>query len=157
MPPAHTDPMAGASERGNTPRVVVAVAVVGLLSTLGASLLGGVFATVQVKTQLDQQRDEKIEDQRREVYLDFLRATSEACQAWITGDKRKADPAYFEVLNQEGRVKLIAGDAVGNAAHAWANAIVFEEVACQDNDKLTEYRDPFVRAAAGETRPTVGE
>ena len=73
--------MANATDRSNTPTVVVVVAVVGLLATVGSAALGGFWANRNVERQLKSERAAEIQDQRREIYLGYLRATTDVCDA----------------------------------------------------------------------------
>jgi hypothetical protein len=73
------------SGRSNTPIVVVVVAIVGLLATVGSAALGGYWANKSAERQLESQRSAKIQDQRREIYVDYLRAVSNECALLNTG------------------------------------------------------------------------
>ena len=120
---AHTEAMAG-PDRSNTPGVVVVVAIVGLLATIGASALGGYWANRSVERQLESERSAAIQDQRREVYVDYMTATLRLCLAWGQGDDEKLEQAATDVLNQEGRVMLIAGPDMRQAVHEFTAALV---------------------------------
>jgi hypothetical protein len=137
--------MAGASERSNTPLVVL-VAIVGLLSTVGAAALGGYFADRSVQRQLEAQRSAEIQDQRREVYVAYLRATTQACDAYMTDDEATFDKAAVEVLNQHGHVQLMAGPDLHDAVQRFTDAIISAE-ACGSNEAYFAFRDAFLHAA----------
>jgi type II secretory pathway pseudopilin PulG len=152
--------VAGASDRSNTPVVVVVVAVVGLLATVGSAALGGYWANRSVERQLESQRSAEIQDQRREVYRDYLRAVGNACQALTVLDSAgaegeankaaiEADKALFEVLTQGGRVRLIAGLDLEHVVRDGTSALVFEPATgpCSSNPKLRQYVDAFIDAA----------
>lgn len=143
--------MVGAPDRSNTPTVVVAVALMGLLATVGAAALGGYWANKSVERQLESERSAAIQDQRRQVYVDYLRATAQACDAQSKGDDTKTDATAIEVLNQQGRVLLIAGPSLHRAVSSFTHAVVFEEDpnkrACADNKNYLGLRDEFIRSA----------
>jgi hypothetical protein len=152
--------VAGESESGrsNTPALVVVVAVVGLLASVGSAALGGYWANRSVERQLESQRSAEIQDQRREVYVDYLRAVANECQAVSTyaqsgaeGDANKADMAAVEVLNQGSRVLLIAGPALKDTVSEGTSALVFtddpREGPCGDNDRLKRFLQSFIDGA----------
>jgi len=86
-------------DRSGAPFVVVAVAIAGLLSTLGAAALSGYWTNASVERQFDSQRTAQIQDLRRQVYVDFLQRTTEACIAGGTEDKEKIDKAITSLLS----------------------------------------------------------
>ena len=142
--------MVGGSDRSNTPAVVVVVAVVGLLATVGSAALGGFWANKSVEHQFESQRSAEIQDQRREVYDDYLRAVGKLCQVLkATGEGVEADKAAFEVLNQGGRVGLIAGPALKDAVSVSTHALVFEPETgpCSANDRLERFIEAYIDAA----------
>src|SRR6266496_5029280 len=94
--------------------LVVAVAIVGLLSTIGASALGGYWANESVQRQFQSQRSAAIQDQRRAVYVDLIRATTPVCDAKGNKDAAKYQSAAVELLNQQGRALLIATQVCGS-------------------------------------------
>jgi len=59
------------TDRGRTP-IVVIVAIIGLLSTVGASALGGYFARRSAERQINKQRNDELFDLRREAYMEFI-------------------------------------------------------------------------------------
>ena len=122
------------------------MALVGLLSTVGAAALGGYFVNKSVERQLESERSAKIQDQRREVYVDYLRATTQACNAQEAGDKTKVDATAVEVLNQHGRVLLIAGPALRDAVSKFTDAII-DGSGCASNKNYFARRDAFIEAA----------
>jgi hypothetical protein len=115
--------MAGAPERSSTPFVVVLVALVGLLSTVGAAALGGYWANRSVERQLEEQ----IQDQRREVYVGYLRAATEAC---FPSQGTTDEATIVDVLNQQGQVMLIAGKDLRDAVGEFTDAILISGEAC---------------------------
>jgi hypothetical protein len=136
--------MAGAPERSSTtPFMVVLVALVGLLSTVGAAALGGYWANRSVERQLEEQ----IQDQRREIYVDYLRAAAEAC---LTSQSTTDEEATIvDVLNQQGQVLLIASGGnsdLRDAVNSFTAAILSGE-ACSSPDALNAFRDAFIEAA----------
>jgi len=168
--------MAG-PDRGNTPVVVVVVAIVGLLATIGASALGGYWANRSVERQLESERSTAIQDQRREVYVDYLASTLRLCDAWgqvsidldqdptaagnqrapadvLQRDKDKLDAAALDLLNQHGRVVLIAGPDLTQAVTDFTEALVPDDsvgipLVCSsgDLDPYVRFRDAFVKGA----------
>jgi hypothetical protein len=137
--------------RGGTP-VVVIVAIIGLLSTVGASALGGYWASrsadiaaESVQRQFELQRTAHIEDLRRGAYLDFLQSTLALC----TASKAEGDAAAIEVLNQQAQARLLASDTELKAAiDELGNAVLSPKTdACANNKTLFGYVNPFVEAA----------
>jgi hypothetical protein len=149
----HTVAMPDESGRSNTQAVVVVVAVVGLLATVSSAALGGYWANKNVERQFESQRSAKIQDQRREVYVDYLRAVSNECAFLNKGveDKDALDKVLFEVLNQAGRVRLIAGPALKDAVGKSTTRLVFEwdqpTSPCAGNPNLRRFLDEFADAA----------
>jgi type II secretory pathway pseudopilin PulG len=104
--------MAAKADRSGAPFVVVAVAIVGLLSTIGAAALGGYWANRSVERQFESQRSAAIQDRRRETYANYLSATAQLCVVIgddSTGQSQRTQQARVEVLNQDAQVQLIAG------------------------------------------------
>jgi hypothetical protein len=144
--------MATSADRGSGSLVVVAVAITGLLSTVGAAALGGYWANQSVQRQFDSQRQAQIQDQRRIEYSDFVRATAQLCEVRAeSGLGPKVNAAATEVLNQQGRVLLIASPSlrksVDTLTYYVLNAISGK--GC-DNNKYITKRNAFVEAAKGE-------
>jgi hypothetical protein len=143
--------MVGTSDRSNTPLVVVLVAIMGLVSTVGAAALGGYWANKSVERQFESQRTAEIQDQRREVYVDYLRATTQACDAQDTGDQAKIDATAVELLNQQSRVLLIGGPSLREAVTRFTDAIISEpdrqKQACASNTNYLDLRDAFIDSA----------
>jgi hypothetical protein len=143
--------MVGTSDRSNTPLVVVLVAVMGLLSTIGAAALGGYWANKSVERQFESQRSAAIQDQRRQVYADYLQVTTQACDAYAADDTAKFNVAALKLLYQEGRVLLIGGPSVREAEHRLTHAIALEhdphKQACSDNAIYFPLRDAFIDSA----------
>ena len=141
------------SGRSNTQAVVVVVAVVGLLATVGSAALGGYWANKGVERQFNSQRSAEIQDQRRQVYDEYLRAVAKECDlVGQEGPSEKAGAAAVEVLNLAGRVRLIAGPALKDAVSAATTALVFDDPTtgtspCANNDNLKSFLDSFIGAA----------
>jgi hypothetical protein len=147
--------MAATSDRGNTPVVVVVVALVGLLSTVAASALSASAASSVADSQFWNQRTAEVIDQRRAVYADFLRAALAACVIAKTGDDAKLDKAASDLLDQQARVLLIGGTEVGNVASDFTEAVAFAEGpknACTSNDLLKQQRTAFVKSAQNDLK-----
>jgi hypothetical protein len=133
--------------RGGTP-VVVIVAIIGLLSTVGASALGGYWASKSadiaaesVQRQFELQRIAHVEDLRRAAYLDFLQSTLAFCTR---------NAVATEVLNQAAQAHLLASDhKLKKAIDDLANAVTLPKIdACADPETLfDQYINPFVVAA----------
>jgi len=133
--------------------VVVAVAITGLLSTVGAAALGGYWANQSVQRQFDSQRQAQIQDQRRIDYAGFMRATAQLCLTRAeTGLGPKVDAAATEVLSQQDRVLLIASPSLRKSVDALAYYVINATggKGC-DNDKYLAVRDAFIDAAKGES------
>ena len=149
--------MADGADRSNT-RAMVVIAITGLLSTLGAAFLGGALANQAVETQVYVTRDFAIKDQRRTIYVDYLRATSKVCQLIGAGDVEGTNAAAVELLNQQGRVLLIAGEHTRNAVDNFSNQLLAGETAASsvsDPCNLAVYRqlrDAFITAAEADLR-----
>ena len=79
----HNWRMADEGSRGGT-RVVVIVAIVGLLSTVVASLATGILTIVAANVQFDKQRSAESQDKRREVYANYQNSVTKVCQ--VVGD-----------------------------------------------------------------------
>jgi hypothetical protein len=146
---------AGMADSSNSRQtsVVVVVAIVGLVSTIGAAALGGYWANQSVERQFESQRSAQVEDQRREVYVNFLRSTVQACQAQgkaiETGsgdDVAEANSKANDVVTQGGLVVLIAGRTeVQDAGSDLMNGIAFDDV-CQDDDRYISLFNAFVKS-----------
>jgi hypothetical protein len=127
---------------------------VGLISTIGAAALGGYWANQSVERQFESQRSAQIEDQRREVYADFLRSTVQACQAQGTAsetgnshDVAAATSKSNEVVTHGGLVVLIAGSTqVQDAATEFRDAVAFGD-ACPDAAGYLRLYRAFVATA----------
>jgi hypothetical protein len=144
--------VAGAPDRSNTPVVVVIVAIVGLLATVGSAALGGYWANKSVERQFESQRTAEIQDQRREVYVDYLHAVEKLCEVLTAkGIGDESNRAAGELLNQAGRVRLIAGSALKDFVSDATNGLVFiddpSKGPCGSNDKLKLLLDSFVAKA----------
>jgi hypothetical protein len=149
--------MADDANRGGT-RVVVIVAIIGLLSTVGASALGGYWGSKSAEVsaeslerQFELQRTAAIFDLRREAYIDFVRANTQACRAWGGQDDAAVEPAVLEVLHQFALVGFLASDELLDPAKDFANAVMSGE-ACDDIDSLTVYYNDFVITARTESQ-----
>jgi type II secretory pathway pseudopilin PulG len=138
--------MADRGDRSGAPFVVVAVAIVGLLSTIGAAALGGYWANRSVERQFESQRSAELQDQRRVIYVNYLRATAQLCTA-IERD-RNVTEAVVELLNQHARVLLIAGPNLRAPLTRFTQEMTSEDpAACHDFKKYVELRDAFVEGA----------
>jgi len=144
--------VADGPDRSNN-RTVVVIALTGLLSTVGAAFLGGVLANNAVESQLYIARDTAIKDQRRQIYVDYLRATAKVCEIAGGGDDKAINAAGVDVLNQQARVLLIAGPAMEKAVDNFTEQLVLNETAGRTDDNpcdLAAYRklrDAFISAA----------
>lgn len=137
-----------AADRSGTPLVVIAVAIAGLLSTVGAAALGGYWANENVKRQFESQRTAQIQDQRRVVYVDFIRATTQACDASQTGNDAEIQKTAVEVVNQEARVLLIASPNTREPLTKLTDYVIRGE-GCE-NDQYFGLRNAFIERAQQE-------
>jgi type II secretory pathway pseudopilin PulG len=128
--------------------LVVAVAIVGLLSTIGASALGGYWANESVQRQFQSQRSAAIQDQRRAVYVDLMRTTTPVCDALQNKDAAKYQSAAVELLNQKGRALLIATPSLRKPLTGFVDYVL--RVKDCDNAKYSALRDAFIDAAQKE-------
>jgi hypothetical protein len=135
----------------NSQTSVVVVAIVGLISTIGAAALGGYWANQSVERQFESQRGAQIQDQRREVYADFLRSTVKACEAQEraveSGNDAEATATANEVVTQGGLVVLIAGSTeVEVAVSDFMDAVAFDD-ACAHTDRYIGLYNDFGETA----------
>jgi len=142
--------MATSADRGSGPLVVVAVAITGLLSTVGAAALGGYWANQSVQRQFDSERQAQIQDQRRIEYADFVRATAQLCETIESGLGPKVTAAGTEVLNQQAVVLLIASPSLRKSVNALTYYVLNATGKGCDDEKYVALRDAFVEAAKGE-------
>jgi type II secretory pathway pseudopilin PulG len=127
--------------------IVVVVAIVGLVSTIGAAALGGYWANQSVERQFESQRSAQVEDQRREVYANFLRSTLQACEAQGEATRTRSDDDIAEansksneVLTQGGLVALIAGSTeVQVATSDLMDGVALDDVCLEDESYLDLY------------------
>jgi type II secretory pathway pseudopilin PulG len=145
--------MAEKAERSGGSSVVVVVAIVGLLSTIGAAALGGYWANRTVDRQFESQRSAELQDQRREVYANYLRATAQFCTA-ATEDPnpQNTNKALVELLNQDARVDLLAGPNLRAPLIGLTNALIDENATGCDSRKYLELRHAFVAGAQPDLR-----
>jgi type II secretory pathway pseudopilin PulG len=141
--------MADGASRSGAPFVVVVVALVGLVSTVGAAALGGYWANRSVERQFESQRNAALQDQRRETYANYLRATAQVCLALgedPSGQSQKAQKAGAEVLNQHARAQLIAGPDLRAPLTRFTHEMTTSGASAACND-LQKYVDAFVDGA----------
>jgi type II secretory pathway pseudopilin PulG len=145
--------MADTNHSSGTP-IVVVVAIIGLLSTIGASALGGYWANKSVERQFESQRTAEVDDLRRNVYIDFLRATTQACLAQGGQDEAKVEETALDAVNQGALVYLLADPEVRGAVTAFTNSVVAggetRTSACYDFDRYAAEMNDFVDAALEE-------
>jgi hypothetical protein len=135
------------SGRSNTPIVVVVVAVVGLLASVGSAALGGYWANKSVERQLESQRSSAVQDQRREVYVAYLRAATEMCQAISEQDNDKGKKALIELENQQAAVLLIAGPALNKAVDPFFHELTQSDVCFGELEDYNRLRQKVLEAA----------
>jgi hypothetical protein len=87
---------------------VVLVALAGILSTLGAAALSGYWTNASVQRQFKSQRNAQIQDQRRQVYVDYIAAAVAMCAADETHNQAKQTAAGMSLINAYSRAQLIA-------------------------------------------------
>ena len=139
--------MADASRSG-TP-VVVIVAIIGLLSTVTASALGGYWASRSVERQIEFQRTAEVFELRREAYIQFLRATTQACNAQEGGEQAKINSTGLEVIHQGALVHFLASPELDHVATPFMNAVIDGD-ACADLESFVGCANPFVDTARTE-------
>jgi type II secretory pathway pseudopilin PulG len=145
--------MADKADRSGAPFVVVVVAIVGLLSTIGAAALSGYWANRSVERQFESQRSAELQDQRREVYANYLRTTSQFCTAiGEDPDGQKAQQAAIELLTQHARVLLIAGPDLRAPLTSFTEALTNANATGCDYEKYVKFRDAFVVGAQPDLR-----
>jgi type II secretory pathway pseudopilin PulG len=148
--------MAAKADRSGAPFVVVAVAIVGLLSTIGAAALGGYWANRSVERQFESQRSAAIQDRRRETYANYLSATAQLCVVIgddSTGQSQRTQQARVEVLNQDAQVQLIAGPGLRAPLTGFTQDLISDTpAACGDRQKYNEFRNAFVAGAQPDIR-----
>ena len=140
--------MADKAGRSGAPYVVVVVAIVGLLSTIGAAALGGYWANRSVERQFESQRSAALQDQRREAYANYLRATAQFCTAvGQDPDSQVTKNALVELFNRHARVELLAGPSLRAPLTGFTNAIIDDKATGCDGQKYVELRDAFIAGA----------
>jgi type II secretory pathway pseudopilin PulG len=140
--------MADKADRSGAPYVVVVVAIVGLLSTIGAAALGGYWANRSVERQFESQRSAALQDQRREAYAGYLRATAEFCTAVQEDpDSQATKKALVELFNRHARVELLAGPSLRAPLTGFTNAMIDDKASGCDGPKYLQLRDAFVAGA----------
>ena len=142
--------MAERTDRSGGPFVVVVVAIVGLLSTIGAAALGGYWANRSVERQFESQRSAALQDQRREVFANYLRATAQFCTALEdepTGESQRTRLALIELLNQHARVELVAGPNARAPLTRFTDAMIDEKSTGCDSRNYLRLRNAFIRGA----------
>jgi type II secretory pathway pseudopilin PulG len=153
VPESRRVAMAHTNRSSGTP-IVVVVAIIGLLSTVGASALGGYWANKSVERQFESQRTAEVEDLRRNVYIDFLRATTQACLAQGGQDEAKMEEAALDTVNQGALVYLLADPEVRGAVTEFTNSVVAggdsPTSACYDFESYAAEMGVFVDAALEE-------
>jgi hypothetical protein len=142
--------------RSNTQTVVVVVAIVGLLASVVSAWLGGYWANRSVEREIESQRSAEIKDQRRDIYVEYLRLATQACEIRGTLDDVKINHAVDELLTQQGLVLLIAGSntprgrgpSLEDAVTEFTDAIGdMQGHVCDNADAFKPVRDRFVQAA----------
>jgi len=149
--------MADTADRSHPSRVVVVVALVGLISTVSASFFSGYWANRSVERQFESQRIAQIQDLRRQVYVDYLRMSTEVCNAKDTGDDSKVNKAVVGLLNQQGQILLIASpdSDLGDTVSKFTEALTVDKGgACADNATYFALRDKFITSARQDLEQT---
>jgi hypothetical protein len=147
---AHTVAMPDQSGRSNTQAVVVVVAVVGLLASVGSAALGGFWANRSVEREFKSQRSAEIQDLRRDIYAAYLRSTAQWCTAVASPeDVKQAQKAQVELLDEQARVLLVGGTALRTAVNEFTDGITTNKEICLGDD-ITPYdrlRTAFINGA----------
>jgi type II secretory pathway pseudopilin PulG len=136
-----------ADDKRSGTMIVVVVAVIGLLSTLGASALGGYWASRNVERQFESQRAAAVEDLRRDAYVDFLRASTRACVAQKNGDEKVIDASSQEVIDQGALVIFVSDDQLDDAATRIIEGVLFEGICSSDLEEYLARWNEFVMTA----------
>jgi hypothetical protein len=80
--------------------------------------------------------------------VDFVRATTPVCDAKEKGDGAKVNETEVELINQQGRVLLIATPSLRKPLGDFVD-YVLQPGGC-DNDKYLSFRNAFIDAAQKE-------
>jgi hypothetical protein len=117
-----------------------------------------------VQRQLESERSAKIQDQRREVYVDYMRAALRDCDAWtrwhqdseagsdLKRDEAEIQAAEIDVINKQGQVLLIAGPDLKQAVDGFTEALTNYPAgefprACENNAAFLRLRNAFIDGA----------
>ena len=153
--------MADEGSRGGT-RVVVIVAIVGLLSTVVASVATGILTIVAANVQFDNQRSAESQDKRREVYASYQNSVTKVCQVndevygfgTPSAKEQKAggpriEAAISEVVNLNGQVQLFAhSEEIRTAADELTRKMVNNfDLICGSNEGFLESQHGLIVAA----------
>ena len=153
--------MAEEGSRGGT-RVVVIVAIVGLLSTVVASLATGILTIVAANVQFDNQRSAESQDKRREVYANYQNSVTKVCQVneevygfgTLSAKEEKAGvtritAAIFEMVNLNGQVQLFAhSEEIRTAADELTRKMVEDiDLICGQSEGFLESQRGLIVAA----------
>jgi hypothetical protein len=135
-------------EKGSS-RVVVLVAIVGLVSTITASALSGIFTTLGVHDQFEQQRLAQSQDLRRGVYEEYLASTTQACIVFLfaSSDAQKSS-AVKKLEDAHARALLVSKEDLREPLDNFNDYMY--QVTNQGNDCEAQYeklRDEFIDAA----------
>jgi hypothetical protein len=136
-------------EKGSS-RVVVLVAIVGLVSTITASALSGIFTTLGVHDQFEQQRLAQSQDLRRGVYEEYLASTTQSCIVFLfagSSDAQK-NSAVKKLEDAHARALLVSKEDLREPLDNFNDYMY--QVANQGNDCEAQYeklRDEFIDAA----------
>jgi CHASE1-domain containing sensor protein len=138
--------MASTGDRSGTPFVVILVALAGLLSTVGAAFLSGYWTNASVERQFEAQRNAQIYDQRRQLYVNYIKATFEKCAADETENEAEQIAKTLSFDSAYASAQLIASPEVREPMTKWFNATSKE--GC--GDKADPLSDAFLEAAKQE-------
>jgi len=144
------------STKGSSTRTLlvgVLGAVIGLVGAIGASALGGYWANKSVETSFANQRTAQIQDQRRQVFADFMKSTAVMCSDLDTAprDTAKLEAAVNDVLSDQERVLLVTGTDIQGPLGNLANYVIQTAPnstghGC-DNQTYFPYVNAFIAAA----------
>ena len=153
--------MADEGSRGGS-RVVVIVAIVGLLSTVVASLSTGILTIVAANVQFDNQRSAESQDKRREVYANYQNSVTKVCQVndevYGVGtpsakEQKEGGPriiaAIYEMVNLNGQVQLFAhSEEIRTAADELTRKMVNDiDLICGKSEAFLESQNGLIAAA----------
>ena len=143
--------------------VVVIVAIVGLISTLGAAALTGYWADRNLARNFELQNYAKSVDQRRDIYVNYNKSRTNVCQVVIdefgSGPPRsekqaldKVNAALVDLINLNVQIQLFARtpemqEIARDMTNIMVNTPIKDYDKVCDNNLFLESQSRFVKAA----------